>query len=183
MKSLVLSSVVAALLVFSGCSSKEPAVDSETQNATAQQAEEVNAPATEEVATDESVVNSSTDNIVRMSVDEVEKSLPTIYFDFDKFNITAQAQEKIVAAAKLGNNGAKAYSVKLEGNCDEWGSDEYNFALGLKRTEAVKKALVAEGIDETRISMVSYGESNPVCSEKTKECWAQNRRVNFKLLP
>ncbi|MEJ2372233.1 MAG: OmpA family protein [Sulfurimonas sp.] len=183
MKSLVLSSVVAALLVFSGCSSKEPAVDSETQNATAQQAEEVNAPATEEVATDESVVNSSTDNIVRMSVDEVEKSLPTIYFDFDKFNITAQAQEKIVAAAKLGNNGAKAYSVKLEGNCDEWGSDEYNFALGLKRTEAVKKALVAEGIDETRISMVSYGESNPVCTEKTKECWAQNRRVNFKLLP
>jgi peptidoglycan-associated lipoprotein len=183
MKSLVLSSVVAALLVFSGCSSKEPAVDSQTQNATAQQAEEVNAPATEEVATDESVVNSSTDNIVRMSVDEVEKSLPTIYFDFDKFNITAQAQEKIVAAAKLGNNGAKAYSVKLEGNCDEWGSDEYNFALGLKRTEAVKKALVAEGIDETRISMVSYGESNPVCTEKTKECWAQNRRVNFKLLP
>ena len=183
MKSLVLSSVVAALLVFSGCSSKEPAVDSETQNAPAQQAQEVNAPATEEVAADESVVNSSTDNIVRMSVDEVEKSLPTIYFDFDKFDITAEAQEKIVTAAKLGNNGAKAYSVKLEGNCDEWGSDEYNFALGLKRTEAVKKALVAEGIDETRISMVSYGESNPVCTDKTKECWAQNRRVNFKLLP
>ncbi|WP_428737264.1 OmpA family protein [Sulfurimonas sp.] len=183
MKSLVLSSVAVALLLFSGCSSKEPAIDSEPQNTPSVQAEEVKAPVTEEVAAEESVVSSSSENIVRMSVDEVEKSLPVIYFDFDKFDITAQAQDKIVAAATLGNNGAKAYSVKLEGNCDEWGSDEYNFALGLKRAEAVKKALVAEGIDETRISMVSYGESNPVCTDKTKECWSQNRRVNFKLLP
>lgn len=184
MKSLVLSSVAVALLVFSGCSSKEPAVDSESQNVAAnQQAEEVNAPATETVAAEESVVNSSTENITRMSMDEVESKLPTIYFDFDKFNIKTTEQTKIVSAAELGESGAKAYSVKLEGNCDEWGSDEYNFALGLKRTDAVKKALVAEGIDATRISMVSYGESNPVCTDKTKECWAKNRRVNFKLLP
>ena len=176
MKSLILSSVAVALLVFSGCSSKEPAVDS-------QQTEEVKVPTTEEVSSGQSTVNSNSDSMVRLSADEVEKSLPTIYFDFDKYEITSQAQAKIAAAAKLGNNGAKAYSVKLEGNCDEFGSDEYNFALGLKRAEAVKKALVAEGIDASRISMVSYGESNPACTDKTKGCYAQNRRVNFKLLP
>ena len=73
--------------------------------------------------------------------------------------------------------------ITIEGNCDEWGSDEYNFALGLKRTKAAKDSLVAEGVDATRISMVSYGESNPVCVEKTQECWAKNRRDDFKLLP
>jgi len=119
-----------------------------------------------------------------MSMADIENKLPTIYFAFDKYNITPEMQEKIDAAAKIGNeDDAKSLNVKLEGNCDEWGSDEYNFALGLKRAQAVKKALVADGIDASRISMVSYGKSNPVCTEHTKACWAQNRRVNFKVLP
>ena len=54
---------------------------------------------------------------------------------------------------------------------------------GLKRANTVKTAIIAEGVDEKRITMVSYGESNPVCTDKTKECWAQNRRVDTKLLP
>ncbi|MFT7859312.1 MAG: OmpA family protein [Sulfurimonas sp.] len=182
MKSLLLSSVAAALLVFSGCSSKEPAVDSAAQSATEQPAQEVEAPATETVAAEDTVVDNTSESS-GMSMYEVEGKLPTIYFDFDKFNIKSAEQTKIVSAAELGKTGAKDYSVKLEGNCDEWGSDEYNFALGLKRTDSVKKALVAEGIDPSRVSMVSYGESNPVCTDKTRECWAKNRRVNFKLLP
>jgi len=181
MKSIVLSSVVTALLVFSGCSSKEPAVDSKAQNS---QVEEVQAVETETVSAENSAVNSSTDNAAAMTMAEIESKLPTVYFAFDKFDITPEMQEKIDAAAALGNSeAAKSLSVKLEGNCDEWGSDEYNFALGLKRAEAVKKALVADGVDASRISMVSYGESNPVCTEHTKECWAKNRRVNFKVLP
>ena len=186
MKKLVLSSVAVALLVFSGCSSKEPAVD-EAANAQANQqaAQEVDAPATETVAAEDSTVASSTDadGNKNVSMDDIEKNLPTIYFAFDSYSISTQAQEKIDAAVALGKGDALHYSVKLEGNCDEWGSDEYNFALGLKRAEAVKKAIVAQGIDASRISMVSYGESNPVCTDKTKECWAKNRRVNFKLLP
>ncbi len=184
MKSIVLSSVVTALLVFSGCSSKEPAVDNKTEEVSAPAAQEVQAPATETVSSENSVVNSSTANSAEMTMAEIESKLPTVYFAFDKYNITPEMQERIDAAAELGKtDAAKSLSVKLEGNCDEWGSDEYNFALGLKRAEAVKKALVADGIDASRISMVSYGESNPVCTEHTKECWAKNRRVNFKLLP
>jgi peptidoglycan-associated lipoprotein len=116
-------------------------------------------------------------------MDEIEEKLPSIYFDFDKFEIQAAMQDRVEAAAELGKTDASQYNVKLEGNCDEWGSDEYNFALGLKRADAVKKAIVAQGIDASRISMVSFGESNPVCSDKTQECWAKNRRVDFKLLP
>jgi len=182
MKSIVLSGVVAALLVFSGCSDKEPVVDTQNSEQVAAPTE-VAAVETETVSTEDSMVNSST-NSAEMTMAEIESKLPTIYFAFDKYDITPEMQERIDAAAELGKKDiTKSLSVKLEGNCDEWGSDEYNFALGLKRAEAVKKALVADGIDPSRISMVSYGESNPVCTEHTKECWAKNRRVNFKLIP
>ena len=184
MKSIILSSVVTALLVFSGCSTKSPAVDTESgKSGNNQPVQEVKSVETETVNSEDSMVNSTTNSTESMSMAEIESKLSPIYFAFDKYNITSDMQSKIEDAAQLGKTGASAYNVKLEGNCDEWGSDEYNFALGLKRADAVKKAIVAQGIDASRISMVSYGESNPVCSDKTKDCWAKNRRVDFKLLP
>lgn len=172
MKSLVVSGVLAALLVFTGCSSKEPVVDANTQDVVAPVVE---APAVSNVADTSSV----------MSMADLENQLnelSTVYFGFDKFDISSDMEPRVATAAKIGKGEASAYNIKLEGNCDEWGSDEYNYALGLKRAEAVKKALVAEGVEESRISMVSFGESNPTCTDKTKECWDKNRRVNFKLL-
>ena len=114
---------------------------------------------------------------------DVEAKLSSIYFAFDQFSFDSKMQARIESASELGQTGAIDYKVKLEGNCDEWGSDEYNFALGLKRANAVSKAIVAQVVDASRITMVSYGESNPVCSDKTQDCWAKNRRVDFKLLP
>jgi len=177
MKSIVLSSVVTALLVFSGCADKEPAVDT-AKNEVKQVAQEVEAPQTETVSAENSAVNSNSNNL---DLATLQGKIAPVYFDFDKFNVNTANRDTLSADASVAN--ASTFSLKLEGNCDEWGSDEYNFALGLKRASAVKKALVAEGIDSSRISMVSFGESNPTCSDKTQECWAKNRRVDFKLLP
>ena len=189
MKNIVLSSVVTALLVFTGCSQSEPAVDTKSNTETLSDAQEVKSVESEVVASEESAVNSSSNENISsssnsdLSMSEIESKLSAVYFAFDKFEIDSAMQGKVSVAADLGKNEAKTYSIKLEGNCDEWGSDEYNFALGLKRASNVKKALISEGIDESRISMVSYGESNAVCSDKTRACWAKNRRVDFKLLP
>jgi peptidoglycan-associated lipoprotein len=110
-----------------------------------------------------------------------DKGMSIVYFDFDQFNLTAENME--IASSNADALSSNSASIKLEGNCDEWGSDEYNYALGLKRAKAVKNAIISNGIDAARISMVSYGESNPSCSEKSKSCWSQNRRVETKFLP
>jgi peptidoglycan-associated lipoprotein len=118
-----------------------------------------------------------------MTMSGLESQMESVNFDFDKFNIRPDMEDRIKNNAGLANGAALSYMIKLEGNCDEWGSDEYNFALGLRRANATKSALLNEGVEEKRITMVSYGESNPICSDKTKNCWAKNRRVDFKLLP
>lgn len=195
MKSIVLSGVVASLLFFSGCSDKSPAVDEMAQVPT----QEVKAVETETVSSENSVVNATSEDIAvsdssssesvsnntdsQLSMSDIESTLTTVYFDFDKFNIKPEMQSNISTDAKIVTSSASAYNIKLEGNCDEWGSDEYNFALGLKRADSVKKSLTAEGVDASRIVMVSYGESNPACHDKTQECWSKNRRVDFSLLP
>ena len=179
MKSIVISGVLASLLLLSGCSDKAPMVDKKAD--TAQEVvKEAKAVETEVVSPENTNVGSSI-NVMKLS--EAEGKLGSIYFDYDKFAVTSAMKSKLSSNSEVVKMVSDTFSVKLEGNCDEWGSDEYNFALGLKRANAVKEALVAEGTDASKISMVSYGESNPACSDKTQECWAKNRRVDFSLLP
>lgn len=117
-------------------------------------------------------------------IKSIEEQAKSIYFDFDKYNIRADMQSNIEQNAALFNKEmAKTLNIKIEGNCDEWGTDEYNYALGLKRAKSTQDALVAQGVEAGRITLVSYGESNPVCKEKNKECWQKNRRADFKILP
>lgn len=185
MKTIVLSSTLIALLTFSGCSTKEATIDATAQDETTTSMTDgmttETVPADSVVVVDEDGFGSADSNEMTMS--GLERQMKTVQFDFDKFNIRADMKPRVVANSELAKSDAKDYMIKLEGNCDEWGSDEYNYALGLRRANAVKSDMVAEGVSADRITMVSYGESNPVCTDKTKECWAQNRRVDVKLLP
>jgi len=103
-----------------------------------------------------------------------------IYFDFDKSEIKAEAKAILEKkAAWLRANSS--YKVRIEGNCDERGTNEYNLALGDRRAKAAQKYLNALGISMDRMSTISFGEEKPVCKEKNEKCWSKNRRDDFKL--
>ncbi|MEW6163878.1 MAG: peptidoglycan-associated lipoprotein Pal [Pseudomonadota bacterium] len=99
----------------------------------------------------------------------------SVYFDYDSFVVKDEFQALLAHHAKfLATNGQM--KMLIQGNADERGSREYNLALGQKRAEAVKKALLLLGAQEAQLESVSLGEEKPACMEQTETCWAQNRR-------
>ncbi len=101
--------------------------------------------------------------------------LQPVYFDFDKSFIRDDAKSVMKANAEWlkANPNVK---IKIEGNCDERGTKEYNQALGQRRASSAKKYLTDMGISGSRISLISYGKEKPVCTQSTEECWQKNRR-------
>ena len=107
--------------------------------------------------------------------------LATIYFDFDAFVLTAPARSTLTKNAEaLKKDGSM--KVRIEGNCDERGSDEYNLALGEKRAKAAMNYLVTLGIPADRLSIISYGKEKPVDPGHDEAAWAKNRRDDFVIL-
>ena len=140
MKKLVFLSTVFAAIFMAGCSSKAPTTTTNNEDMYSK-----------DMA---SIING------------INSRVQNIYFDFDKFNIRADQQGALNSNAALFNSGdAMDLRILVEGNCDEWGSDEYNYALGVKRAKTAKDALVAQGVSESRIEITSNGESKPVCTE------------------
>lgn len=177
MKKVAFLSATVAMLILSGCSSKEPAIDATANANGSSVGTKANGADSGAVIAPVSVANANDGANGANGANGSDGQLVSILFDYDKFDIRADMQDAMTKDALL----VKGKTIKLEGNCDEFGSDEYNFALGLKRANSVKTALVNSGISADSISMSSLGESNPVCLEKTKECWQKNRRVDFKL--
>ena len=182
MKKVLLSSAIVAALIFTGCSSKDPSIDT-TKDANSGQNSYNNSNTETVTGTDIMVNEDNSADSNEMSMSTLESQMQSVHFNFDQFSLSSSMTDKLSDNAALATTKASSYMVKIEGNCDEWGSDEYNYALGLKRANSAKAVLVEKGVSAERISMVSYGESNPVCNDKTRECWAENRRVDFKLLP
>ncbi len=103
-----------------------------------------------------------------------------VYFDYDSAAIRPDAQQAINASAQALAQ-KPAFKVLIEGHCDERGSTEYNLALGDERARAVKNALVAAGVNASRVNITSFGKEKPACTEATESCWQQNRRGHFVL--
>ena len=105
-------------------------------------------------------------------------NLKTVYFDFDKYDIRPNDAKTLDGNAAWLKANANNLAL-IEGHCDERGTNEYNLTLGEKRAKASMNYLVAQGVQASRITIISYGKERPVCTEKTEACWAQNRRDNF----
>ncbi|WP_024889224.1 peptidoglycan-associated lipoprotein Pal [Luteimonas huabeiensis] len=101
-----------------------------------------------------------------------------VYFDFDQDALRPEFQAAMACHAKYLRDRPSS-RITLEGNADERGSREYNLGLGERRGNAVSSALQANGGSATQLTVVSYGEERPVCTESTEDCWARNRRVEI----
>jgi peptidoglycan-associated lipoprotein len=101
--------------------------------------------------------------------------LQPIYFDYDRSFIRDDARSVMKANADYLKANPKV-KVRIEGNCDERGTIEYNQALGQRRAASAKKYLTDMGISGKRITLISYGKEKPVCTEGAEDCWQKNRR-------
>ena len=106
------------------------------------------------------------------------EKLEDILFDFDQYKIDTSAKDILVKNAEwLKQN--PSLEVQLVGHCDERGTNNYNIALGERRSLDVKKELAILGINTNKLFTISYGEEKPVCVEAKELCWSKNRRVQF----
>jgi peptidoglycan-associated lipoprotein len=109
-------------------------------------------------------------------------ALKDVFFDFDKYDIRAEDAKTLDANATWLKANADNL-VLIEGHCDERGTNEYNLALGERRAKATMNYLVSQGVQANRITIISYGEERPGCSEKSESCWSKNRRAHFLVKP
>jgi len=104
--------------------------------------------------------------------------LQNVPFEYEQHLLTDAARE-ILAANALILKEQTRLRVTLAGHCDERGTDQYNIALGQRRSEAVRNYLLSLGISEGRLEAVSYGEEKPLDPEHDESAWVKNRRVEF----
>ena len=101
-----------------------------------------------------------------------------VYFDLDQDTLKPEFEAIMACHAKYLQDRSSA-RITLEGSADERGSREYNRGLGERRGNAVSSGIQANGGSGSQISVSSYGEERPTCTDSTEDCWAKNRRVEI----
>ena len=122
---------------------------------------------------------------VKAPVKKTDETLPprdlafeTVYFDFDKSDIKSDMRSLISRNAQLLSR-YKTIKVRLEGHCDERGTNEYNMALGQRRADSVQRYFTDYGIQGLRINTISYGEERPAAAGHNETAWTKNRRCEI----
>jgi len=175
-RNLVLALTSAALLLVAGCSHKnnlKPAPAATTAGA----ATSGTSSAGDNMAASAGTVGDSGGNGASAPAGVAR----LVYFDFDSAEIRPEFVSVIAAHARAIAANA-SIRVRLEGHTDERGSPEYNIGLGERRAQAVRRALMLQGVAEGQIATVSYGEERPAVPGQTEEAWAKDRRVEIVYL-
>jgi peptidoglycan-associated lipoprotein len=105
----------------------------------------------------------------------------SIYFDFDRSFIRPEYRPVLAKKAEFLKE-FQEYNLRIEGNCDERGTNEYNLALGDRRSDSAMNYLISLGISPDRIETISYGEERPLSVGHNEASWSQNRRDDFLLM-
>lgn len=174
-----------AISMMAGCASKEVvkkddglspapvAKKAEAPKQAAQTGKQAAAPAAATTA-----AASGQDMQKASSLAQLQSALEKIYFDFDSSALSASSRATLTknAAAIRKQPAAK---VRIEGNCDERGSSEYNLALGERRAKAAQQYLVTSGVKPEQLSIISYGKEKPAVQGSDEAAMAKNRRDEF----
>jgi peptidoglycan-associated lipoprotein len=176
-KGLILLAIITVMgmFLFSGCPKKEVVKPEPAPAVT----KEVAPPKPAETKIGEEALKAKERELLA-KVEETPK-LQDIHFDFDKYTIRDDAKEildKNAAWLKKNPN----LKIQIEGHCDERGTNEYNLALGDRRSKSTKDYLIFLGIDPARISTISFGEEKPLDPGHNEEAWAKNRRSHFVIM-
>ncbi|HEX7047006.1 MAG TPA: peptidoglycan-associated lipoprotein Pal [Gammaproteobacteria bacterium] len=170
MKTLKFLSLLAALMIATGCATTETQ-DGAGDDAT-QAGEGVDATANGGIGEPEAMEADPLEDPESPLNDRI------VYFEFDRSDIPAEHLATLDAHARylIENPDVK---IRLEGHADERGSREYNIGLGDRRAQAVRRILLFQGVANDQVSTVSYGEERPAVEGHTDEAYAQNRRVEI----
>jgi peptidoglycan-associated lipoprotein len=158
-----------SLVLFAGCKTKP---EEQPQQASQTTTSDTSGLDTSPVSSDDTAIQGPSGELLSQRI---------VFFDFDRAEIRADSQSIVTAHAAFL---AKSPSVKvrLEGHADERGSREYNIGLGERRAQAVRRALLLQGVAEAQLSTVSYGEERPASAGSDEQAYAQNRRVEIVYL-
>lgn len=175
-----LFSVALMGVALTGCSTVSEPEKSTAAAAEPQEVKQVPQIAPKPKAEPVQVQVSKATTIEDMSVEELKAFTAgkVVNFEFDRSDIQPDFYETIRANALLMSMDS-SLTVTIGGHCDERGSREYNLALGERRGNAVRDALIAEGVAASRINVISYGEDSPVDNAHNESAWSKNRRAEF----
>ena len=114
----------------------------------------------------------------QQAIEALKQTGTIIYFDYDRADIKPEYVAIVTAHARF-LNANPARKLRLEGHSDERGSREYNIGLGERRAQSVRRALLLQGVNETQLTTVSYGEERPAVQGSDEAAYARNRRVEL----
>jgi peptidoglycan-associated lipoprotein len=167
---MMICSVVAMSAVLAGCPKKPQTLPDSGATPT-----ESGASTGSTTGTDVSGSDLSAD---QRAIEQLKQTGMIVYFDYDRAEIRSEYVPVVAAHAKYLNGNA-ARKVRLEGHSDERGSREYNIGLGERRAQAVRRALMLQGVTDTQITTVSYGEERPAVAGGDDTSYSRNRRVEL----
>ncbi len=180
---VVLAIACSSLLLMTSCAKKQVTTgppEGAEQKAAVEETQEGKIPSDEGYAEREKKRQAELEALRQKQLEIDAFESVNIYFDFDKSELKPEAQIALKnKAAWLEKN--PEYSLRIEGHCDERGTNEYNLALGERRANAAANFLKSLGISGDRIRTISYGEERPADPRHNETAWARNRRDEFKL--
>ena len=179
---LVFMALLSVSLLLAGCKKKPPVTADEipeppAATAPAEDVSQAPAPSTEGDTRPDPL---SEDLQTANAYAHEQGLLGDVYFDFDRYALKDEARDRLAKNAAFMKDHPE-FTFTIEGHCDERGTNEYNLALGEKRSSSAKDYMMSLGISAGKLRTISYGEERGTCSESSEGCWWRNRRAHFQI--